>query len=739
MLGLCAIALCFVPLFDLLGFEFSLAMALLVGPAAVHLGLRASSWAASARRALALLLAPLAIISLNALRVKSCNPWEGLRLYVLLPGAAAVLASGWGRAASLLLGPRLRALLAVLALGLVSVGLALWNFLSEPQISFWGAAYGWWPGALYDEALGVPDALGWSRLADLLLAGLLLAMAHNLVALRARRWCSALLLPLVAAGLPWGLLQLNRERLGFYQDRIGLEQSLGGRHQSERLVLYYPRGSYDEKELGSLVEDLSFRLDQVEAFFGLDPSSEPVRVYVYADRAQRRRLMGADRVSIAKPWLGEVHLLDPSYGDSVITHELAHVVAARFGPEPFGVPVAWGLVPNMGLVEGAAVAAQWDQGQLTPHGWSAALRRLDLAPELSTVMSPAGFYGLAASRAYTVAGSFVRFLIDRYGPARFREAYRCGDLAAAYGRPAEQIFADWAEVVDSIELGEAENEHARLRFGRPSIFRRVCAREVASVRREASCLEARGLHGDAVALRERVCRYDPGDPGLLASLLRAQIRGQGWQAARWTAAKLLDHGSVSLAMHASALEHQGDIDWLEGMRERARSRYEQAAALPVAAARHRSLAIKLWAMEQGVELGDRVRDYLLMPSNRSAAMAMLALSAGRSPEEGVPSYLLGRAMAQRGLHHEAALLLQAVLDRALPHQSIELESLRLLGRSLYLDGKPLASIEVMQELTKKTPWSGARARAEEWIERARWQERNLVDAGTPGRGPGPGG
>ncbi|MBM4321155.1 MAG: hypothetical protein FJ125_14700, partial [Deltaproteobacteria bacterium] len=579
--ALLALGLCFVPLFDLLGFEFSLALGLAIGPAAAYLGARSNSWTAGARRSLALLVLPLLFVSANALRVKNCNFWEGLRFFVLLPGAAAVIAAGWGRASRVLLGRPGRAFATVVLLGLGSIGLALYAFWTSPQIAFTGAAFGWWPGALYDEALGVPDLLGWSRLGDLATAASALALAHNLSAARYRRWSPVLLAPLLAAALPLLLLFTQRERLGYHQDRTGLEKALGGTLLTPRLELHYARSKYDMASLQRLYEDLTYRLDRLERFFALPAAHEPLKVYVYASRAERRRLMGADRVSIAKPWLGEVHLVAPLYGDPIVTHELAHVVAGRFTDGPLRVPARLLIFPQMGLVEGAAVAAEWDEGLLTPHGWCAAMRRLGIAPDPARILGPGGFLTKAAPRAYTVAGSFVRFLIERYGAEHFRRAYAAGELAGAYPLPPEELFAEWARFVDGLPLTEEELEQARLRFHKPGIFHRICAREVARVAAEAERLGRQGRHEEAIALRRQVCRHEPGDPAHLLSLLEAQAAAGDASQAMASGELLLAHARASPALQAQVRERLGDLAWLSDRPEEAAARYRATAAFPL--------------------------------------------------------------------------------------------------------------------------------------------------------------
>src|SRR5262245_12425277 len=116
VMAVLAAALCAVPLFDLLGYDFSFAIGLATAFAAVDVGHGATAAARRAGRpitlprvtllaiggALALLVLPLAISALNALRVRNCNFASGLAFYALLPIGTALYAAPAGVIAGVL-------------------------------------------------------------------------------------------------------------------------------------------------------------------------------------------------------------------------------------------------------------------------------------------------------------------------------------------------------------------------------------------------------------------------------------------------------------------------------------------------------------------------------------------------------------------------------------------------------------------------------------------------------------
>src|SRR5437016_3460954 len=111
------------PLFGLLGYEFSAAMALLASFFAAWHGARARSAAEALLGAEAMLLLPLGIICLNALWVRNCDFKTGLAFYGLLPAISVLcgVAVGWA-CARLFRRPLL------LACALIA-GSLLWGFV----------------------------------------------------------------------------------------------------------------------------------------------------------------------------------------------------------------------------------------------------------------------------------------------------------------------------------------------------------------------------------------------------------------------------------------------------------------------------------------------------------------------------------------------------------------------------------------------------------------------------------
>src|SRR6185295_8598272 len=204
-------------------------------------------------------------------------------------------------------------------------------------------------------------------------------------------------------------------------------------------------------------------------------------------------------------------------------HELAHVMASPYGSGPFRVTTRYGIWPSMGIVEGLAVAADNPADELSLHQWAAGMRRQKLAPDVREIVRPQGFYLAAPARAYTVAGSFLRYLAETHGPEKLRALYERGDFETAYGRSLDALAAEWEKSLDAMPLDEAQVSQAFARFRQGSLFARPCAREVAVLRGEAA--ERLGAEpAQALKLYARCAEIQPEEPEFQVGQAMAMAR-----------------------------------------------------------------------------------------------------------------------------------------------------------------------------------------------------------------------
>jgi tetratricopeptide (TPR) repeat protein len=708
LLAALSLAACFLPLADHLGYELSELVALAAGLFGGAPGIAAARMESeSSTRALAraiwfglwALAIPLGIILLNGVRRPACDPAGGFVLFLAIAAPSALLAAVLGVACGFV-WPRGAAVLYA-AIFFASLAAALWPMVRGPQVFAFHHLGGMYPGPIYDEAIRPSRALWLFRADTLLYAGACAGLALIDGPPRPRRRGAIILLLSGGAAL-W--MSLQAEKLHWKASRSQLDAELGGRLETEHLVLHFPR----EKAGGErtlLARDAETDARAVALFFGIPGPARKIDVWLYRSAEEKQRLIGAADTSFTKPWLRQIHTNDAAAPHPILRHELVHALGADVASGPWRVP--GGLFPQMALIEGIAVAGDWPPGEFTIHEETRALRELQRMPDLRRLFRPGLFYAESGARAYTTAGSFVRWLWETKGPGFLRDVY-----AGRTKLDLAQLGPEHVKFLESLREPQRAVDLASQRFSAPAIVRKRCAHEVAELQREAA--QERDP-ATAAKLWTKCTELEPDDPALLLALRRSQVAAQDLAAARATEARALAHPKLSRPLRAQLLTESGDTAWKAGDVPLAVARFEEAAQLPQTEPAERALLVRLRA----------VRDPPSWPALRplladgNAAPEVLLelrdLDLAR-PRDGLAAYLLAKQLQNRGAWSECLKYVASALSRDLPGPLFVEEALRMRGTAAWHMGDDATARSAFTALGENAP-PGRALESQRWLER----------------------
>ncbi|HUF07695.1 MAG TPA: hypothetical protein VMO47_00120 [Rhodothermales bacterium] len=420
------------------------------------------------------LLIPLVLYQLSRLVVPGCDLATGLRYFVLFPAisliAAISLAYLLTARSPQKAGRRFVAL--VFAVLLITL---LWDLGFHPQFYVYNHVFGGVLGPIYD--LHHADRLGLYvfRGMTLLWAGLFALVGLRLRSSGERRLTSVFL-PVISALLALGYW--FGPQLGINTTHETIAGGLGSRVETEHFEIHYDERVVTASEIVRIAEDHEYRYAMMAMDLGFGVG-EKILSYIYPTAAVRASLTGAGYTDVAPVWLSrpQIHILYDSY-DQTFAHELAHVFS-----RDMGLPVL-GASLRVGLVEGFAVAMEPPIGLPSPSDQVAAIRNApdfdslyggrSLASSVIASLSPFGFWSGRGAVSYTTMGSFVRYLLDTYGPDPFRRVYGMESFESAYGVRLTDLAEDWEASLLGRELPEAVAALAAGRFSVLSIFERHC-------------------------------------------------------------------------------------------------------------------------------------------------------------------------------------------------------------------------------------------------------------------------
>ncbi|MBN1609932.1 MAG: hypothetical protein JW940_25110 [Polyangiaceae bacterium] len=687
-----------VPLFAGPGYEVSLASGVLL-PSLVAIATalqvacaRPEPWEAFGRGVVGgLLVAVVALLAtlLQGLRVGLCDPLGGLILFALGPGVGSVLGGVWGALAGSVVGStssRRRTLWAVAAAvfgpaaGLI---VSLWRFYSSPMVFAFDPFFGFFSGPLYDTIIEPAGELLTYRLGSMMTL-----IAAAVLALHVRRTPSSLALVwvgrpgVVLLGVAAALCSVTHAalgtRMGHYSTTASVLEALRGRERNGHCsVAFSPVIARRDAVL--LARDCEQHLGELESFFGTR-APDRIAVFLFASDQEKGRLTGAASTQIAKPWRKEIYLVAERFPHHALGHELAHVVAGTFARGPFRVAGGFaGLLPDPGLIEGAAVAAAPSPSQeLTPEEWARAMQQLELLPRLDGVFS-LGFLSKTSSLAYTVAGAFVGWFRERYGAAALRAWYGGAKLESLTGGSGlSSLERAWQADLSKMTLNPRVLEQARLRFGRPSLFARRCPHVVDREQTEA---DERLSAGDVVGAREAFERarwLDPGNLSLRLGLGACAVREGDPLRARTIYSGIASDARLSALERAAGREAGADVDLWQGRVADARRTYQAIEPVVFDPGRLRALAVKSGVrseIERRAVVSLLVGDRLGEPC--SAVIEALVRWSAEELDSGLADYLLARRSYQDGQWERAATHLDVALGRKLEPDLVRREGWRL--------------------------------------------------------------
>lgn len=691
------IALTWLPLMGQPGYELASGLTLLLTFGGCGLALaaaRARSGPLASATLLAFATVPALLVATLRTRLGTpCDPLASVAFVPLLVLPTAGLVAVLGAVASRITGRWWLALLIYLGFVALTALSTVWPLLAGPQVFAFNHLGGYLPGPLYDEELSVPTSLLWFRLATLCLALGIGALLQR----RRRRGAGWLLV--------FALLECSGTTLGFRMTDSALAEALGGVVETEELILHYPRGLSDV-EVSRVLGDLRFRHHQIVTFFGAPPPGK-VRVWLYRSAEEKQRLVGAAHTQFAKPWRREVHVDGLSFPHPALKHELVHALAAPWGSPPFGIAASLGgLYPHLGVIEGFAVAADNPVDELSLHEWAAAMKKKGLLPEVASLMTPTGFYGAPPSRAYTTAGSFLRFLGDRFGKDRLRDLYRDGDFARAFGESLPALAQSYEAFLDTVPLEPDAVNQAFARFRRGSLFERPCAREVGRLSAEAGSL----LATDPQRARELFSRcraLQPEEPSHVLAEATALRRLSQDEASRVLLDRELTRLEDEPAPWAEAALARADLAQEEGDLQTAQRLWARILERKISPAMDRTANVRM----EGAPL-DAVRRYF-QPGDEDVKLFLLREASVAEPRSRSVRYLLGRRLQQAGESAAALPVLEQLLTEDLP-PAIARETTRLAIEAAFALGRCDA---VRRWATAGSSGPAFEARAADWVER----------------------
>jgi len=727
---LISLILLFFPLLGTLGFEFSLVIAFTLAIisafiSAEYINLNLSKRFGKERRFsdlvssifivnLLLVALPFSIGLISSIIKRDCNIDEGIVFYVLIPVVTVFFSTSLG----LLLGtlfPKRGFFLSALLL-IATICFSLWKLYLNPPIFFYNPVIGFFPGPLYDEVIPITPTLVIYRTAVICWGILFLVLLRLLRGLRRGSVSPGAMLSLFVLVLLLTVFHLKEEEIGVTYTRDYITRNfLTGSLETEHFVIYYVPGTPEAKNIELIANDHEWRYNQLKEFLKVS-SKGKIRSYIYPDIETRKKLIGAGETTIANPIHREIHLVYDSFPNPVLKHELTHVMSSEFGTRVLRIS------PKVGLVEGIAVAADWSATNgFTPHQWSESMLKAGMTtPDIKEIIG-LGFWYAPPKKAYTLMGSFSRYLIDTYGIEKFKILYRTGGFSV-YGKSADELISEWKAFLESVPIPQNAPALAEYRFSEPSIFQAECPRRVADLKDKGLKAFSDGNLYEAKNLFLKALSFDKKDPVLLDSLAYLYYYDRDYDKLM----DIVDKTESATQVDKNILENlRGNVLWQSGKVGEAESVFKSLLEKTLPDDIKREIEIKLSSISAGGEIEDKIREYF-STRDKLNQVAILEGIIKNFPNYVPAYYLLGRIFFSEGNYKTAAPFLTEAETLGLPSMNLERENSWVLGISLFATGDYEEAIKGFERIINIDPNGPLKDYALDFIERCKWtRSRNL--------------
>jgi len=355
---------------------------------------------------------------------------------------------------------------------LVSLQILLMFSLAEfyflPQIYFYNPVFGYLPGTIYDQHIGLSWSLVFYRLLIILFFYLFSKMRCSG---KENTYWSLVTIPLFLG--VWFILV--KPWLGYSTTEGHIEGELNQVFKIDHFQIYTDSQiKYDSTSLKDLHE---FYYEEIKTQLNLKKDIS-IKSYIFKNKQQKKRLFGSENADVAKPWLKQIYVDENNFTRS-LKHELVHIMAGQFGAKPFDVAAF--ISPS--LIEGMAMAVENNYDDKEIDYIVTLAIESGYRTDLKSLFTGLSFFGSASSKSYLFAGSFIKYLMNTYGVEKVKKLYKDGGFTHIYGKSIEELEKEFNKYLFSLNF-KSNDQTANLYFGYKPLINKICPRISARIERE---------------------------------------------------------------------------------------------------------------------------------------------------------------------------------------------------------------------------------------------------------------
>ncbi len=349
--------------------------------------------------------------------------------------------------------------------------IAVLEIYFNPQVYLYNPIFAFFPGTIYDEGLSVDLKLTLYRIFNLIffIPILVYFLGWAIKGHTFKKKKILFVLTIFIVGLFYFIAS---PALGFTTTKSSLNEKLSNYFESEHFIIHADK-RIEKEILKQVVLNQEYYYSQLSEFFK-EKSSIKINSYIFFDGEQKKKLFGAGSADVAKPWLNSIYISGDTW-ESTLKHEIAHCFTAGFGTGVF--KLAAGFNPT--LIEGIAEAADGIYDENNIHYLASLAYKYNYRIDLNSMLSSFSFFSSVSSLSYIYSGSFINYLIHKYGIERVKHFYKTNNFGESFEVDLNPVLNNYEFFLDTLTIDKTKDK-ANYYFGRKPLISKVCPRYVSS-------------------------------------------------------------------------------------------------------------------------------------------------------------------------------------------------------------------------------------------------------------------
>ncbi len=230
---------------------------------------------------------------------------------------------------------------------------------------------------------------------------------------------------------------------------------LKGRHTTPHARFHYDPDAVTGTQLDAAAADVEAGFGKLERALGMRYRGT-ILVFLYRDQVDFRMRTGSTAVAFSTGTVS-LHMAHDFRG----VHELTHLFAMQF-------PRNDDSVSDLFVVEGLATMLAESDENVPIHSWAAMYLKTGRLPDLIELRRTFPEGAGAGVHPYHVAGSFVGFLIERFGMAKVKSWYvNSTEAQHWFGKPARVLEREWRAWLGEQKVADEHRAHVLKKLGIP--------------------------------------------------------------------------------------------------------------------------------------------------------------------------------------------------------------------------------------------------------------------------------